>query len=136
MKGILPEMPSPAAMAAKFCSATPISKNRSGNFFENASERVDSVRSAQSTTTLGSRSPPATTPAPSPPRVAFCSTPVSNNFWFSFAAGFCGMHSSLRSQKQRDEEKEGDVGRHERDDERADIGAMRRDVRHCELFQD
>src|SRR3989338_7878951 len=74
MKGILPQAAMPDATEAIFCSATPISTNLSGNSFANASERVDSVRSAQSTTTFLSFLPASTNPSPYPFLVGACPT--------------------------------------------------------------
>src|SRR3989338_7335454 len=74
MKGILPQAAIPEATEAIFCSATPISTNLSGNSLANASERVDSVRSAQSTTTFLSFLPASTNPSPYPFLVGACPT--------------------------------------------------------------
>src|SRR3989344_5176079 len=92
IKGVLPLIPRPAAIAAIFCSATPTSKKRSGNFFANSSLFVDSVKSAQSTTTFGSCSPSATRPYPYP--VGTISTSLSNIFGFSFKSGFNIAHQN------------------------------------------
>src|SRR3989344_1804801 len=80
MAGIFPHDAMPAPTPAMFCSATPISKKRSGNFFAKASERVDSVKSQHKTTTLASRSPAATMPSPYPLRVGMSSTFFENRF--------------------------------------------------------
>src|SRR3989344_8217574 len=77
----------PAATVAKFCSATPISTNRAGNSLWNHSARVDSSRSAESTTTRSSAFPASTTPLPNPSRVGAMSG-LSKIFAASFASGF------------------------------------------------
>src|SRR3989338_2301449 len=87
MKGTLPASAMPAATVAIFCSATPISIKRSGNFFSNTSARVDSLRSAQRTTTRSSIVPASTRPAPKPSRVAIFSTSSANTFADSFVWG-------------------------------------------------
>src|SRR3989344_5908951 len=87
MNGILPTATIPLATVAIFCSATPISINRSGKTFSNSSARVDSFKSAQSTTTFTFFWPASTTPTPNPSRVGFFSIFSSNIFSTNFASG-------------------------------------------------
>src|SRR3989344_4746500 len=82
-KGILPIAAMPDATDADDCSIIPISKNRFGNSFANASIFVDSVRSQQSPTTRSSARPASTSPSPKPARIGACSTSVSKSFGLS-----------------------------------------------------
>src|SRR3989344_7446398 len=74
MKGILPIAAIPLATPAKFCSATPTSKNLSGNFLAKLLIQTDSFKFAVSATTRWSFSPANTNPSPNPVRVDFSFT--------------------------------------------------------------
>ncbi len=82
INGILPIAAIPLATLAIFCSAIPISKNRSGNFSLNKCIWVDSVRSAHRPTTCLSSVAAAKSPSPNPFRRVSVSTSFANNFGF------------------------------------------------------
>src|SRR3989344_4038192 len=86
MNGTLSTAALPPPKAAIFCSATPTSMKRSGNSFWNHSARVDSERSAHSTTTRPFSFPASTVPVPNPSRVGFWSISSANSFAESLAA--------------------------------------------------
>src|SRR3989344_9101976 len=88
MNATLPIAGKPDATTARFCSATPISTNRSGNSFLNASMRVDTVRSAQRPTMFLSARAASTRPAPNPLRRGSASGASSKIFGCSFSDSF------------------------------------------------
>src|SRR3989344_4376893 len=81
MKGILPIAAIPLATHDKFGSATPISKNLSGNFSAKSLIQPDSFKFAVSATTRWSFSPANTKPSPKPARVDFNSLFGSNIYF-------------------------------------------------------
>src|SRR3989344_5746141 len=79
--------------------------NLSGNFSANQRDRVDSVKSAQSTTTLSAFSPASTKPFPYPSRVGVISSlDLSKIFSTNFAFGFIIIISIIPPHQERDEE--------------------------------
>ena len=85
--GILPISANPAAVPNISCSATPRPKNLSGNSFLNHAARVESVRSADRTTTSLSSLPSLTRPLPNP-SLDGTIFGVALLIWFSALTGY------------------------------------------------